>query len=64
LQELRHATLFVLLDSLEVLNLPEWELIRLLDERPTVVRDLVHGETDDLTQEAIIAYLEKLQIRL
>jgi hypothetical protein len=64
LQELRHGALCVLLDSLEVLEIPEWELIKLLNERPTVVRDLINSETDDLTLDVILGYLEKLQTRL
>jgi uncharacterized protein YbjT (DUF2867 family) len=61
LQELRHRVAHVLLDTLEKMDLDVWTLVQLLDERPSVVRDLMDGETDDLTTETMIEYLEKLR---
>ena len=36
-------------------------LVQLLDERPSVVQDLIDGEFDTLTTEMMIDYLEKLR---
>jgi hypothetical protein len=61
LQELRHGVAHVLHDTIEKMSLDTWTLAQILDERPSVVRDLIEGETDDLTTETMIKYLEKLR---
>jgi hypothetical protein len=45
---------------LEKLDLDAWMLIQILDERPSVVQDLMAGETDSLTTETMVEYLERL----
>jgi hypothetical protein len=50
----------VLLDTLEKMDLDVWALAQILDERPSVVRDLMSGETDGLTTETMIDYVERL----
>jgi hypothetical protein len=61
LQELRHGIANVLLDTLEKMDLDVWTLVQLLDERPGIVRQLIDGDTDGLTTEMMIQYLEKLR---
>jgi hypothetical protein len=61
LLELHHGIANVFRDTLEKMDLDVWTLVQLLDERPSVVRDLMDGETDDLTTETMIEYLEKLR---
>jgi hypothetical protein len=60
LQELRHGVAKVLLDTLEKMDLDVETLVRLLDERPSVVRVLMDGDTDGLTTAIMIEYLERL----
>jgi hypothetical protein len=61
LQELRHGIANVLLDTLEKMDLDVWTLVQLLDERPGIVRQLIDGDTDGLTIEMMIQYLEILR---
>ena len=61
LQELRHGIANVLLDTLEKMDLDVWTVVQLLDERPGIVRQLINGDTDGLTTEMMIQYLEKLR---
>ena len=60
LQELNHGIAKVLLDTLEKMDLDVETLVRLLDERPSVVRVLVAGDTDGLTTATMIEFLERL----
>jgi hypothetical protein len=60
LQELRHGTANLLLDTLAQMDLDLRTLVHLLDERPSVVQDLTAGETDSLTTEKMVEYLERL----
>jgi hypothetical protein len=61
LEEIRHGVANVLRDTLEKMGADQWTLVQLLDERPSVVKDIMAGETDELTTETLIAYLEKLR---
>jgi hypothetical protein len=61
LQELRHGVLYCLLDLLDKLQLDRWTLTVLLDERPSVILDLLQGETDELTTERLIDILDLLR---
>jgi hypothetical protein len=61
LQELRQGIANLLLDTLEKMDLDTWTLVHLLDERPSVVGDLMAGETEGLTTDAMIEMLEKLR---
>jgi hypothetical protein len=61
LQGLRHGIANVFRDTLEKMDLDGWTLAQLLDERPSVVQDLIDGEFDTLTTEMMIDYLEKLR---
>jgi hypothetical protein len=60
LQDLRHGIANALSDTLAKRNLDWYVLVQLLDERPTVVQQLMRGEIDELTTETLIVYLEKL----
>jgi hypothetical protein len=60
LQELRHGIANALFETLSKRNF-DWDvLVQLLDERPTVVQQLLQGDTQDQTTEKLIEYLEKL----
>jgi hypothetical protein len=48
------------LDTLTKLDLDLMSLVKVLDERHSVVRDLMDGDFDNLTTEKIIESLEKL----
>jgi hypothetical protein len=61
LQELNHGIAKVLLDTLEKLDLDAWTLVHIWDERPSVVRAVMSGETDGLTTETMIEMLEQLR---
>jgi hypothetical protein len=61
LQEIRQWTGNVLLDTLTKLDLDLLTLVHVLDERPSVVRDLMAGDLENLTTEKIIENLEKLR---
>jgi hypothetical protein len=61
LQELRHGIANVLLDTLERTDLDAWALVRIWDERLSVVKNVMSGDTDGLTTETIIEMLEKLR---
>jgi hypothetical protein len=61
LQELHHGIANIFRDILEKMDLDVWTLVQILDERPSVVRDLLDGEFDTLTTEMMIDYLEKLR---
>jgi hypothetical protein len=54
LQELRHGIVNVLIDTIEKMDMDRWTLAQLLDERPSVVRELMEGDTDGLTSETLI----------
>ncbi len=60
LQELHHGIANALMDVLEKLSLDPLTLVQVLDERPSVVRDLLADEIDDLTTERMISHVEKL----
>lgn len=61
LQELRHGVEYMLYDTMEMLNLDARTLVEVLDERPSVVRELMDRETDELTTERLIQMLETLR---
>jgi len=61
LQELHHGIANIFHDTLEKIDLDVWTLVQLLDERPSVVQDLMDWEFDTLTTEMMIDYLEKLR---
>ncbi len=61
LQELHHGIANILRDTLEKMDLDVWTLVQILDERPSVVRDLLDGEFYDLATATMIEYLEKLR---
>jgi hypothetical protein len=61
LQELRQGIANLLFDTLEKMDLDTWTIVHLLDERPSVVGDLMTGETESLTTDAMIEILEKLR---
>jgi hypothetical protein len=63
LQELRHGTANLLLDTLAQMDLDLRTLVHLLDERPSVVRILMDGEAAGLPMERMIDYLERLHER-
>jgi hypothetical protein len=63
LQELRHGTANLLLDTLEQMDVDLRTLVHLLDERPSVVRVLMDGETTGLPMERMVDYLERLNER-
>jgi hypothetical protein len=63
LQELRNGIANVLLDTLEKMSLDIWTLVYLLDEPPSVVRVLMDGDTEGLTTETMIDYLERLHVQ-
>jgi hypothetical protein len=50
----------LLLDSLEKVNVDARTLMHLLDECPSVVRVLMDGDTDGLSTETMLEYLERL----
>jgi hypothetical protein len=58
LQELRHGIASVLLDTLQKMEFDVRTLVHLLDECPGQVRKLLNGDTDGLTTEMMIQYLE------
>jgi len=60
LQELNHGIANVLLDTLEKMDLDAWTLVHIWDERLSVVRNVMSGETDGLTTATRIEMLEKL----
>ena len=64
LQELHHGVADCLLDLLDKLQIDTWTLVQLLDERPSVVRDLMSGETGELGTEKLIEFLQKLRSQL
>jgi hypothetical protein len=43
------------------MDLDVWTVVQILDERPSVVRDLLDGEFYDLATATMIEYLEKLR---
>jgi hypothetical protein len=61
LQEIRQWTGNLLLDTLAKLDLDLLTLVQVLDERPSVVRDLMDGDFENVTTEKIIENLEKLR---
>src|SRR5580692_8289622 len=61
LQELHHGLANIFRDTLEKMDLDVWTLVQILDERPSVVRDLLDGEFYNLTTATMIEYLEKLR---
>lgn len=61
LQELRHGVLNVLSSTLEILNMDTMTLVQILDERPSIVRELMERNHDDITTEMILRYLEALR---
>ena len=62
LQELRHGIIYALSDTLDELDLDTMTLAEILDERPSVVRDLRAGEMDETATERLIDYLERLHL--
>jgi hypothetical protein len=61
LQELRHGLLNVLSSILEVFEMDPMTLVQVLDERPSIVRELVNGDHEEITTEMILLYLEILR---
>jgi hypothetical protein len=61
LQELHHGIANIFRDTLEKMDLDVWTLVQILDERPSVVRDLLDGEFYNLATATMIEYLEKLR---
>jgi hypothetical protein len=61
LQELHHGIANILRDTIEKMDLDVWTLVQILDERPSVVRDLLDGEFCNLATATMIEYLEKLR---
>jgi len=58
LQELRHVVEITLFDSLEKLDLDAGTLVKLLDERPSVVDGLLTNEASELSMERLLQILE------
>jgi hypothetical protein len=61
LQELRHGVIYVLFDTLEMINLNTKTLAVRIDEPIRLVREVKQRETDRLTTERLIDILEKLR---
>jgi hypothetical protein len=61
LQELHHGIANIFRDTLEKMDLDVWTLVQILDERPSVVRNLLDGEFYNLATSTMIEYLEKLR---
>jgi hypothetical protein len=61
LSELCTGALNVFFDLTETMNLDTWTLCEVLDVCPSQARDLMAKETDDLTTETILLYLERLR---
>jgi hypothetical protein len=61
LQELNHGIAKLLLDTLAKMDLDVRTLGHILDERPSLVRVLLDGDTAELTTATMIQYLEKLR---
>jgi hypothetical protein len=61
LQELRHGVLNVLSSTLEVLDMDTMTLVQVLDERPSIVRELMEGNHHAITTETILRYVEALR---
>jgi len=61
LSELRTGAFNVLFDLTEAMNLDTWTLCEVLDVSPSQARDLMAKETDDLTTETILLYLDRLR---
>ena len=62
LQELRHGAFSVLLSTLETLGMDTMTLVQVLDERPSIVRELMEGGHDEISTEMILHYLEVLRL--
>jgi hypothetical protein len=61
LQELRHGVIYVLFDTLEMINMDAKTLSVRIDEPIRVVGQLKQREADRLTTERLIEILEKLR---
>jgi hypothetical protein len=61
LRELRHGVEYILFDTLERMDLDERDLVEILDERPSVVTDLMDRQTEGLTTERLIEILETIR---
>ena len=61
LQELRHGVIYVLFDTLEMINLSTKTLAARIAEPIRVVRALKQREANQLTTERLIEILEKLR---
>jgi hypothetical protein len=61
LQELRHGALNVLSSTLEILDMDTMTLVQILNERPSIVRELMKRDCDEITTEMILRYLEALR---
>ena len=62
LEELRHGIAHVLLDTIEKMSLDTWTVAHTLDRRPTVARNLLSQDTEDLTTEKMIECLQMLVV--
>jgi hypothetical protein len=61
LQELHQGITNIFRDTLEKMDLDVGTLVQILDERPSVVRDLLDGEFYNFATTTMIEYLEKLR---
>jgi hypothetical protein len=61
LQELRHGVIYVLFDTLEMIDLGARALADRIDEPVRLVREIRQRKTDRLTTERLIEILEKLR---
>jgi hypothetical protein len=61
LQEIRHAVLNTLYEILERLDLDAAAPVQVLDERPSVVRELLERVAETIPTETILHHLEALR---
>jgi hypothetical protein len=61
LQEIRHAVLNILYDTLERLDLDATTLVQVLDERPSIVASLMERDAETISTETILHHLEALR---
>jgi hypothetical protein len=60
LKEVRYRVIQKLIYTLGLLDLDTRTLTRLLDVGPSVLEDLITGETDAITTETLLKYLDRL----
>jgi len=64
LQELRHGIIYLLFETLDMIDLNTNTLAIRIEESIHIVKDLKQRETDRLTTERLIEILEKLRPQL